>query len=308
MAPHADHGVADADRVEHPAKAGPVDDRLDLDRAVVEREMSGAESSAIEGTGNLGSGHGRMGGGSEGSGFGAGHGRLGGSEGLGLGHRPTPPTTGLGAPADHAAEDPVENPSATPTTADPLATVQSVVDKFGSANIAFNPPKSMIMGDKKLVELLLSPAETQAALRSGLPAEDQGSAETAAVQVAPRMEARLTGLGFAVESLSPPEQAVGKSQRARWSWLVAPTAEGIQFLHLSLSARISVEGHDTPFVVRTFDREIAVKVTTMQRLQTLISEHGGWAWGAIGVPVFGYLLERYRKRRKQQGKVESDHG
>jgi len=231
-----------------------------------------------------------------GSGFGSGHGRLGGSYG--------PPRVGAHAVGPGApGEAPVE-PELPPTTVDPLARVQAVVDGFGSANIAFNPPKTMTMGSKKLVELLLSPKDTEAVLRAALPAVDQASAETASVQVAPRMEARLTGLGFMVESLAPSEQVVSRSQRTRWSWAVIPTEPGVQFLHLSLSARVDVDGHDTPFVVRTFDREIEVQVTAMQRAQALLSKHGSWVWGALVVPLFGYLWKRYKRKRK----AESNNG
>lgn len=227
-----------------------------------------------------------------GAGSGSGYGR--GAGGLG--------TVGLGA------EPPVEGvPIPEPKPSDPLARVQVIVDGFGLANIAFNPPETMVVGDRKLVELLLSPEETQAALRAALPDGDRVSAETAAVQVAPRMEARLAGLGFAIESLGPVEQVVSRTQRTRWLWAVVPTTAGVQPLHLSLSARIDVDGHDTPFVVRTFDREIVVRVTTAQRAQALLSEHGSWAWSALAVPLLGFLWKRHKQSREQR-KADGDHG
>jgi hypothetical protein len=242
-------------------------------------EELGGSASAAEGSGRRHEGSGLASGGGAvedltGAGFGSGSGSIGRSGG---GSRvPVLPETVVAAPTP---DDPV----------------QRFVDGLATANIAFNPPKTMVMGDRKLVELLMSVEQSQAALRAQLPVEDQGSAQTATAKVAPRMEATLTGVGFTVESLSPSEQAVSRSQQTQWSWAVTPTAPGVQILHLSLSARLDIEGHDTPFVVRTFDREIAVKVTTMQRIKAAIPA-GQWAWGALIVPIIGYLWRRHQKK------------
>jgi hypothetical protein len=112
------------------------------------------------------------------------------------------------------------------------------------------------------------------------------------------MEANLSGQGFAIEALQPDLQAVGSTQPTKWRWNVIPKNPGTHSLHLTLSAHIPLEGQDTPYVIRTFDRNIQVEVTISQRISAFIGANWQWLWAAIVVPVAGYLWRRVKKGEK----------
>lgn len=207
------------------------------------------------------------------------------------------PLAGLDGPAPVAGDGDVAEPEPEPKGP---PTVDEVLANLGLGNLAFNPPAYMQMQEKKIVHLILSSTDSAAALKAELPEEDQGTAKTATgVRVAPRMEATLTGAGFQVEALTPVEQAVSRVTQTKWSWAVIPTEPGKQYLHLALSARIEVEGKDVPFVVRTFERQIEVKVTIEQEVSAFIGAHWQWLWSTLLVPMAVWWWgQRGRKKRQ----------
>ena len=160
-------------------------------------------------------------------------------------------------------------------------------------NIAFNAPASMRYAQPQVVELLLSPSLSVADLQAQL--QQKVGAESVPAQISNRMEAQLTGSGFAIEAQMPDLQAVTSQPITRWTWKVIPTGHGPQTLHLTLSAHIDVAGRDAPLVVRTFDREIRVNITIPQRVSGFIQKNWQWLWVAIVVPIAGYLLKHRRK-------------
>jgi hypothetical protein len=182
---------------------------------------------------------------------------------------------------------------ATPTS-DPLAQMDAAARGLDWGNIAFDAPNAMRYGQVQTVELVLSPTLTASALQSQL--NEQVGTESAQVQISNRMEAKLTGIGFTIEALSPDLQAVTTQQVTRWQWEVTPTGRGQKKLHLSLSALIGTGGSDAPLVVRTFDRDINVNVTIGQRVTGFLRTNWTWLWAAIVVPVAGYTWARWKKR------------
>jgi hypothetical protein len=166
-------------------------------------------------------------------------------------------------------------------------------------NIVFNASSIMKYAQPQSVELLLSPSLSVADLQAQL--KQKVGAESTQVRVSNRMEAQLTGRGFAIEALTPDLQAIASQQVTRWKWEVTPTEHGRQTLHLALSAQIDVAGRDAPLVVRTFDRDIQVDITFPQRAFGFIEKNWQWLWAAIFVPIVGYLWKR-RNERKARSK------
>ena len=178
----------------------------------------------------------------------------------------------------------------------PLSSVGLVdqsVSQLDWGSIAFNAPASMRYAQPQTVELLLSPSLSVADLQAQL--QQKMGAESVRVQISNRMEAQLTGSGFAIEAQEPDLQAVTSQKSTRWIWKVTPTGHGPQTLHLTLSAHIDVAGRDAPLVVRTFDRDIQVNITIPQRVSGFIQKNWQWLWAAIVVPIAGYLWKRRRK-------------
>jgi hypothetical protein len=188
---------------------------------------------------------------------------------------------------DGEAPPPVEEPES------PLSLVDRVLEKLDLGNLAFNTPEVMGYSETRTVELLLSTEESPQELAEALPDGPSGTAE--GVRVAPEMEAALVGSGFTIEAVTPVRQAVSTLQRTRWAWTITPKDKGSQSLHLTLAARIKVEGKDTPYVVRTFSREIQVEVSLWGTILDLLSKNWQWLWSTLVVPLALWWWKRRRK-------------
>ena len=124
-----------------------------------------------------------------------------------------------------------------------------------------------------------------------------GEREGTTIKVSPLMEARLSGLHFTIEANTPERQPVSNVAPTEWSWDVGPTETGNQELHLTLTAILSVGGHNQPRTIRTFDKVLKVHVTWYDRISGFVSDNWKWLWTAIFVPLGVWAARRYQSRR-----------
>ncbi|MPY88574.1 MAG: hypothetical protein GEU99_11675 [Luteitalea sp.] len=200
-----------------------------------------------------------------------------------------------GACGYESSEPTAPEPAPRPSTA--VTAVDDVARELDWGNITFNAPSAMRYQQPETVELLLSPSLPIAQLQSQL--EQQAGAESAKVKISNRMEATLTGTGFAIQAQAPDLQAISSEGTSRWRWEVTPTSHGSQRLSLVLSAHIDVAGRDAPLVIETFNRRIEVDITVRQRVSSFVQNNWQWLWTALLVPIAGYLGTRWKRRRAQ---------
>lgn len=163
-------------------------------------------------------------------------------------------------------------------------------------NIAFNTPESLNLHESVMIQLLLDVDKTSEALVQMLKTE--GKKSTARIRISNRMEARLTGPGFTITAVTPETQAISHTEPTSWKWEIKPKEKGHQFLHLTLSALLSVEGSDTPRTIRTFDKTIEVNITWNQQISNFVKVNWKWLWTAILVPIIVLLWKSNKKPEK----------
>lgn len=191
-------------------------------------------------------------------------------------------------PPDEAGPEPEPPPTSTQV-------IDKIVKGLEWGNIVFNAPTSIRFKETETIELLLSHSVSIQELQTQL--EKANQIESASVEVSNRMEARLSGTGFQIEALFPEVQTVSSKGVIQWKWYATPTEHGLQHLHLTLSAILTVSDRDAPFVIRTFDRTIDVEISLAQRASGFFSKNWKWLWAAILVPIVGYLWRRYNKAK-----------
>jgi len=199
---------------------------------------------------------------------------------------------------------PEPRPAAVPSTGpipsdvdDTLAThelVDEELDAMGLGSIAFNAPRHMNFEQTAEVHLLLSMTKSIEDLQVEL--TEPGERTGAQIRVSRVMEAALTGANFQITAITPEAQAITGQDNTAWRWEVIPKRSGLQELHLTMTAFVDVDGKSIKRAVRTFDHTIEVNVTFGQRAAGLLREHWTWMWGAILVPVVGWLFNKRRTR------------
>ena len=170
---------------------------------------------------------------------------------------------------------------------DPYAAIDKILEKMANANIAFNAPQSMSLEGTANIQLKLSLNTDINKLKRLIEAE--GIKEGFSVKVAERMEARLSGQGFAITAITPEVQAISRNEITTWSWEVKPMSKGKQYLHMTLSALIGIDGNSTPRSIRTFSKVVNVEVTQAQQLESFVSQNWQWLWATLLVPIAGWV-------------------
>ncbi|MDE3180486.1 MAG: hypothetical protein KGM47_12600, partial [Acidobacteriota bacterium] len=161
--------------------------------------------------------------------------------------------------------------------------IDAALQSLPKGNIAFNAPERMILQEQSAIYLALSPQESIQSLQQSLQKQLSGqqSLQGATIQIAPEMQARLTGQDFSITAVTPETQAVSGVQETQWRWDVTPLKAGTDQLHLTLSAIINVNGSSMPRSIQTFDREIPVRVTWNQRISGFFANRWDWLLSAI---------------------------
>jgi competence ComEA-like helix-hairpin-helix protein len=173
--------------------------------------------------------------------------------------------------------------------AEEAAAIDKYYGELKQANIVFSAPQSMEQSATSTVNLWLDPTDTLASLEEALRAvvkKNEHVDSAPAIKWAPRTRATLSSPGFDITPQPEIELAVSPTMRTEWTWQVHPKDSGTQTLHLALEAIVPCEGKDCFRVIKTFDRDIEVRVSPIDFVEqnwrwliaTLILPFGVWLW------------------------------
>lgn len=159
------------------------------------------------------------------------------------------------------------------------------------ANVVFNAPTTLNIEESFLVNLEISLQDDIEQLKKNV--SDMGEQYSALISVSDSMEARLTGADFEINAITREVQPVSNIANTEWKWNIQPKKEGESTLHLTLTALINLEDRESAFTVRTFDRNIVVTITPVQKIQSFALDHWEWLCTAIFLPIIGWLVKKH---------------
>ena len=171
--------------------------------------------------------------------------------------------------------------------------IDRVIEALPAANAAFNAPSTLRLEEPAVIQLLLSGRRSISRLQEQITA--LGRREGARIKASDAMEANLAGTGFKIEAITPAVQPVSGAGVTEWKWEVEPTRAGTRRLHLTLSAILDLEGKESLYTVRTFERTLEVRVPLRERLSGFVGRNWQWLWTALLLPVGGWVLSRRRE-------------
>ena len=199
--------------------------------------------------------------------------------------------------------------STTPSVANQLAQIDSILQQSIAGSIAYNKPQSMLLDQTTTIELLLNPSISPEALSTQVTAS--GQVASASIQITPRMKATLLSDDAQAFSIQPeqdnPEQLVSGTQTTQWTWLVTARKSGTQRLTLILYRLVQYQGQDYWRQIESYEADIDVKVTVSQRIGSL-----DWKWiagilvTAILIPAFWRWMDQRKKRKLQSNSKEAN--
>ena len=163
------------------------------------------------------------------------------------------------APAEEALRQPapVQRLESEPPRAQPAAeaAVEKPVVPYQlltlSANVAFNAPKQMNVGEHRVIQLLLDTRRSSSEIARDI--VERGTKVTAQLGVSPQVKVYLTGSAFAVRPITAQEQAISDKEPTEWKWELTAREVGRQRLFLTVDAIFVGGGGEVRRSVRTFD-------------------------------------------------------
>ena len=165
------------------------------------------------------------------------------------------------------------------------------LEKMDWGSIAFNTPKTIPYKKPQILELVINPSLDAEELTKLI--NRSGPVETDRVKISELMQARLVGANFTITVITPEIQPVGKKQTTGWKWEVIPQKPGFHSLYLTIHAMVRVRETERPYPVKTFDREIEVKVTGIQKASFFLRTNWMWVVALIVViAAAGFLAKK----------------
>lgn len=189
---------------------------------------------------------------------------------------------------------------------DPVATF--VREKMQPGSAAFLIPSPIRRGDSVEAVLRVSaptlpPDELQRELERA--AGRPGIGASGSIRLASRMTAALaTDRDSVIVPKDQADQAIDLRQGTTWRWTVTPKTSGSMRVTVTLSAPVTVDGHEASYRVTSFERTVTVTVTPSDRATDVLT----WAkdyWvilAAVGAGLAA-LLEWLRRRSKRKGQA-----
>ncbi len=184
-----------------------------------------------------------------------------------------------------------------PTNSESLRFVDGVVEQLEFANVAFNAPPTVRLGERTIIELLLSSSFSIEELQKHIAAA--GEKHGFHIRVANHMRAELWGQGFKGEAILPQEQLVSTARTTEWKWDIQAVKAGEQVLYLTLSAVFYLDDRTTPYVIKTFEHRIKVRVVWTRWIASFVGGNWQWLWTALLIPVAGWVIHKRKKKRRR---------
>ncbi|MDX1616652.1 MAG: hypothetical protein R3300_20255, partial [Candidatus Promineifilaceae bacterium] len=184
---------------------------------------------------------------------------------------------GEGAPAEEPGDPPpLNSPTPAPTMTAAAATIEQTLAQIdaqlraaAAGTLAYNAPSEMSLNQSEEITLLVSPTLSQAGLADAL-SDEPGATQTAAVQVTPRMRARLVGPGQGLMEIvdlhESNEQFISAAEPTEWRWQVTARQSGQHRLTLTVSRLVQVDQEESWRLLDTYRFPIDVRVTLGDRV------------------------------------------
>lgn len=176
--------------------------------------------------------------------------------------------------------------------------IDTQLEHLNKANIVFNTPESMSVGDTRAIQLLLglnSVPELEQMI------QEAGRIEHATnVRISNQMEAKLSGEGFSITEITPAVCAISMKEVNEWKWNIKAEKPGKHRLNLALNVILFIEGNQRSRTIKTFEKDIEVTVVEVPWSLTasiidFIKSEWKWLWAVLVVPLAGWIWKRLRK-------------
>jgi hypothetical protein len=123
------------------------------------------------------------------------------------------------------------------------------------------------------------------------------------------LSAYLHGSGFEVKQIfKSSKRLIDPDKVEKWEWNIKAIEKGVHKINVELYTYFYIKGSEKPYCLKTYEKQIEIKVTTSQKIWKFIKGNWQWSFTAIIIPVFIWGVRRFmRWRRGKKDKIPYDY-
>ncbi|KPA16215.1 conserved hypothetical protein, membrane [Candidatus Magnetomorum sp. HK-1] len=200
------------------------------------------------------------------------------------------------------------------TTLEKAYSNTKIIENMDDAVTAYSVPKSMILKETELVNLIIDLKKTEKELVNMLIEKKTNGLkvsnfkfESDELKASSKMKATLNGSYFEIEKISEEIQAMTLNDVTEWKWQIKALKEGRQSLHLSITAIFEIDGKEEKKTFRSYDR--IIEVIVKNKIKFFFSNN--WYWIALVITTITAIFTAWltvfltnKKKHKQKKKEE----
>ncbi len=222
-------------------------------------------------------------------------------------HIPVPYPVNIGRRGED--EPKAAAPAAVAVASSPAKTAQeqleasAFVNWLNNVRMIFNTPDGVKLGNSAEMQLIIDPSATDAEVKKKLAAE---GADDQGFTVSRIVVAKVLAPDFEVtEFVEKGRQAVDPNRVTEWRWTLTPKKMGTHKVNISVSAVVEVGGDRAERLVKIFDRDVMIIVSTVDAIKFFLLSYWQWMWSAIILPI-GLWFWKHRKKDDKKDEEDAD--
>lgn len=169
----------------------------------------------------------------------------------------------------------------------------TVTNQLYSAAMAFSAPDRANVKEDITIQLLVDPSKEVKELENSL--TEPGVRRGAEIKISKVIIATLSAPDFAIEKITPEEQAIAQSAPTEWLWTLIPKSVGSNEVKLTITAIVKVDGKEYKYHIKTYEKTIVIVVKPQQVIYDWLAKYWQWLFTTLLLPLGLYLYKRRKK-------------
>lgn len=166
---------------------------------------------------------------------------------------------------------------------------ETVSQKLFKASLAFAMLEKANVNEDIKAQLLIDPNKEVNNLTSQLTVK--GTATAKEIKVSKIVKATLVAPDFNITKITEEEQILSDTEPTEWLWTLSPKSAGNHEVNLSVTAIIKIDGRESKYHLKTFDKTIVVEITKAQVLTIWLNENWKWIISTLIIPLIVFMFK-----------------
>lgn len=171
----------------------------------------------------------------------------------------------------------------------------SVAEQLYKANAVFAVPDRANIKEDIKAQLIIDPTKTLEEIKKDITVGLVREAEQ--IKISKIVIAKLNAPDFEIISSPSIEQAVIEDDKTEWIWGLRPKTPGLHPINLIVEAQVTVGNRMTPHLIRTFDKQVMIEITTAQTITGWWNKYWQWIIATLLIPLGKWLYSQHKSKK-----------